>query len=450
MTITFLTILVLLVVLAAILRPLLRQERAPDAGASAEIGVYREQLDELVREQEQGLIGADEAAAAKVEIERRLLAAGRRAAEETKPAIAGRRPLTAALTAGGILVVTGALYLGLGNPDVPDQPFAQRQAEREQLRAQAGDLESRIADVEARLEENPEDADQWWILAQSYNAMGRYDQAIEALQQVLRLSGNNPAVLGTYGETVIRANGNAVTAPARLAFQQVLEARPQDPRARYYLALADAQDENYEAALERWLDLYNDSRPDAPWRSIVEEHLVEMARLTGRDVEEVLPGATTEGGFEAIIATARRQMADGNAAGARATLAAAEERFAAAPFVLMQIRQTAAQLGLAPPATSTATSDRGPSDADVAAAAELTDEERLDMIRGMVGGLAARLESEPDDLEGWLMLMRSHVVLGDPVEAESVMRDARDAFEGNAEALGAIGVTAQNLGLAVR
>ena len=49
------------------------------------------------------------------------------------------------------------------------------------------------------------------------------------------------------------------------------------------------------------------------------------------------------------------------------------------------------------------------------------------MIEGMVDGLAERLKSEPDDVEGWLRLIRSYVVLGRPDEAAAA---ARDALEG--------------------
>ena len=59
-----------------------------------------------------------------------------------------------------------------------------------------------------------------------------------------------------------------------------------------------------------------------------------------------------------------------------------------------------------------ATAAPGPSDADVQAAQNLTPEQRLAMINGMVGQLAARLESEPGDAEGWARLIRSYMVLG--------------------------------------
>ena len=50
------------------------------------------------------------------------------------------------------------------------------------------------------------------------------------------------------------------------------------------------------------------------------------------------------------------------------------------------------------------------------------------MIRDMVAGLAARLEEQPDDLEGWRMLGRSYQVLGEPQQAADAYRHVAEAL----------------------
>ena len=69
----------------------------------------------------------------------------------------------------------------------------------------------------------------------------------------------------------------------------------------------------------------------------------------------------------------------------------------------------------------------GPAAADVATAEAMARAERAAMIEGMVGGLAERLQAKPDDIEGWLRLIRSYAVLGRPVDAAAA---ARAALEG--------------------
>ena len=90
---------------------------------------------------------------------------------------------------------------------------------------------------------------------------------------------------------------------------------------------------------------------------------------------------------------------------------------------------------------------RGPSAADVAAAESLSEGDRDQMIEGMVSQLAARLQSAPNDLEGWTRLIRSYTVLKDPARAAAALRDARAVFPaGSAEGM-ELEVLARSLGL---
>jgi cytochrome c-type biogenesis protein CcmH len=75
----------------------------------------------------------------------------------------------------------------------------------------------------------------------------------------------------------------------------------------------------------------------------------------------------------------------------------------------------------------------GPTEDQVAAAGGMAPEERTAMIEGMVSRLAVRLEAEPDDVEGWLRLIRSYVVLGKPDKAAAAARDALAGVSDSAE-----------------
>jgi cytochrome c-type biogenesis protein CcmH len=66
----------------------------------------------------------------------------------------------------------------------------------------------------------------------------------------------------------------------------------------------------------------------------------------------------------------------------------------------------------------------GPSEQDVAAAAQLSPEERDAAIRAMVDRLASRLEREPNDLEGWLRLARAYDVLGEAARRRGALERA--------------------------
>lgn len=82
---------------------------------------------------------------------------------------------------------------------------------------------------------------------------------------------------------------------------------------------------------------------------------------------------------------------------------------------------------VAPPSLS------GPSADDVAAAQDMSQGDRQEMIRGMVDSLASKLEADPYNIEGWLRLVRSYMVLGDRDKAQTALKTGLGHFpaEGN-------------------
>src|SRR5437868_11742610 len=85
--------------------------------------------------------------------------------------------------------------------------------------------------------------------------------------------------------------------------------------------------------------------------------------------------------------------------------------------------ETARTAGIAPPPEATPpagpAAGGAPSAADVEAVQAMSPAERQAMIRGMVDRLAARLDANPDDAEGWQRLARAYAVLGETEKAEA-------------------------------
>jgi cytochrome c-type biogenesis protein CcmH len=104
-------------------------------------------------------------------------------------------------------------------------------------------------------------------------------------------------------------------------------------------------------------------------------------------------------------------------------------------------RQALTRLEGAPPAQP------GPSAEDVEAAESLSAEERTDMISGMVASLAARLEANPQDAEGWARLIRSYMVLDREAEARGALEKARNAVGSDTEKLAIVENEARRAGL---
>lgn len=93
-----------------------------------------------------------------------------------------------------------------------------------------------------------------------------------------------------------------------------------------------------------------------------------------------------------------------------------------------------------------AQAQNGPSAEQIAAAADMTPEQRRAMIEGMVAGLAERLAADPSDREGWKKLARARGVLGDAAKLEETFAAAAAAFPADAAFIGELRAIAGSAG----
>ena len=107
------------------------------------------------------------------------------------------------------------------------------------------------------------------------------------------------------------------------------------------------------------------------------------------------------------------------------------------------VKQALATVGEQPPIAGTA----GPSSEDIAAANQMSDAQRGEMIHGMVARLADRLKQDSSDVEGWLRLVRAYMVLGERDKANGAVGDARRALASDPDKIRRIDDLAKGLGL---
>ena len=279
--------------LAAVLLPLARpaHRAEPDSGALA---VYRHQLDEIEDERARGLVDDGEAAGARVEVARRLLAsADRMDAQSPPPPLPESKRATVALaTAAAIPLFTLALYLTHGSPGLPSFPATAR-TQMPIERAQISDL---VAKVEARLREHPEDGDGWDVIAPVYYKLERFRDAANAYARAARLKGETVRRLAGLAESAVLAADGIVTEEARAAYERILALEPGRPEPRFWLALAKEQDGKLEPALSDYRALLSDAPADAPWRAAVESRIADVGRrIAGVDKPDPrAPGPSAE------------------------------------------------------------------------------------------------------------------------------------------------------------
>ncbi len=278
--------------LYAVTRPLILPDSGNDAqDVAADLSVYRDQLNEVDADRARGLLGDDEAAAARTEVSRRLLARADRDVPSSGRVADGRHAARVFLgTAIVVPLVAMAFYLANGAPGLPGTSGSQS---RSAPIADAG-IAGLIAKVEERLQTHPEDGKGWDVIAPVYLRQGRFTDAAQAFRNAIRLLGESPSRIEGLGEASVLAANGVVTEDAKQAFERLLELEPGRPEARFWLALAKEQDGQLAQALADYQKLIADAPADAEWRSAVDERIkLLIARLEGKGQQPV-PGPSAE------------------------------------------------------------------------------------------------------------------------------------------------------------
>ncbi|MBL8908137.1 MAG: c-type cytochrome biogenesis protein CcmI [Rhizobiales bacterium] len=279
-------------VMAALVWPLSR--RAPEAASRAQYdaAIYRDQLAELERDAARGIIGPAEAEAARNEVSRRIL--GTLGGEASADAGAPRTVRPALWAALLVPFVAVPIYLWAGSPRLPDLPLQARLDNA----VEANDLDALVARVEAHLAKNPGDVAGWQVLAPVYRRMERFGDAANAYARILSLGSPTAELFADFAEMRVYANQGLVTADAIIPLREALRLDSKNPKARFFIALADKQEGKTAEALAGWKALLADSPPDASWRALVENEIAAIEKPT--------PGPTQE----QVVAAEKMSAAD--------------------------------------------------------------------------------------------------------------------------------------------
>ena len=358
----------------SLLIPLARSARSPAAEEEFDAEVYHDQLREIDRDIESGLLSDEEAEYARAEVGRRLI--------KVSNVKSGRSGAGSPLSGAARYVVIVFLplmavvgYLAIGSPGMPSQPLAARIQPPPQ---ENNDITELVAQAESHLAGNPDDGRGWDVLAPIYFNLGRVQDSENAYKNAIRLLGSTAQRQAGLGQALFAMSGGIVTADVQAAFEAANEHEPGNPLSSFFLALGQAQEGKFAEARTAFAVLAGRSSADDPWMPQVRLQLEELDRRLAQGGTETAPG---------------------------------------------------------------------PDEEQVAAAADMTDAERSEMIGTMVAGLDARLRDNPDDLQGWLRLIRSYMVLGQIEQAGNALERALAHFDAGSEGRLALTQAATEFGL---
>jgi cytochrome c-type biogenesis protein CcmH len=466
--------------------PLSRRGQADRSGS--DIAVYRDQLEEIDRDEGAGLVGSAEAEAARGEVSRRLIAAAdsaKAASVAAAPVPAGRIRF-ATLAAAIVLLPLGAglTYFSLGSPNLV--PVSMNAAAAGQ--ALPGGIEDTVTEVETYLESNPKNGRGWELLAPVYLRLGRFDDAVRARRNALEIFGPDAARLGDLGEAIVVASSGVVTPEAKGLFERANAADPEDVMAQYYLGLSAKQEGRREEAVQRWTALVSSAREGAEWLPMVKNALARVDEKSppmmvaapaapAAAASAVSPPEHSGSAIEAMVERlAQRLKQDGSdvpgwvqlvrsyrvlgqsdkvkaaTADAHAALAGNQEALQRLDQGLAGLDTEAVATGPAPGAAGPTpvaanVAMPGPDAGQVAAAEQMAPAERNGMIDSMVARLAKRMAENGSDVDGWLRLIKAYTVLGQRDKALDAAASARGALAGNNDYLRRIGELTKELGL---
>ncbi|MHA1127742.1 MAG: c-type cytochrome biogenesis protein CcmI [Alphaproteobacteria bacterium] len=374
--------------LAVIVWPLLRPKATTALQSSYDMQIYRDQLKEVDSDLARGVLSEPEAKASRTEVSRRLLAAADAEALEAATANAPKGlsrglavVLAAVIIGGGV-----SLYRDIGVPGLRDLPLSDRasqrptQEEAEKVVAQGQAEQNALPDI---LQVDPKHLE---LLVQLQNVLkDRPDDLVGH-----RMLANNLTQVGQYSE-------------ARAAQENVMRILGEDATAADYASLSEIM---IVAA-----DFY--VSPEA-----------ETALAKALELDEKDPLARYYAG---ILMIQRGEYS--TTYGLWSELLA--EGPADAPWIPViesQIEAIAVEAGISPTLP-------GPSAGDINAASSMTEEERNEMVRGMVGQLSDRLATEGGPPDEWARLIRAYGVLGETAKASAIWNEAKEVFAESPEAI---------------
>jgi cytochrome c-type biogenesis protein CcmH len=399
-----------LAVTALLLLALLRG-RADDAPAAAyDLRVYRDQLREVDRDLARGVIAPADAERLRTEVARRVLEADRALGHGAGPDGTAAPPLPTLVMAGLVAaVMLGGVwtYYRLGAPGYPDLPIAARLAASEDVyrtrppqaaaetaaaaRAPApGPVDpafSTLMDqLRGALKDRPDDLEGHRLLARNESGLGNYVAAVAAQRRVIAILGDsvNANDHAMLAEMMILGAGGYVSPEAEAEITRALQLDPLNGTATFYAGLMFAQVGRPDRTFSLWAPLLDRSQPDDPWVAPLRAQLMQVASEAGED-DYVLPET--------------------------------------APLP-------------------------GPDADAVAAAAEMTPEERQEMVRGMVAQLSERLATQGGSAGEWARLIAAYGVLGETDRAQAIWAEAQQRFAGRAADLEVVRAAAAQAGVA--
>ncbi|MCB5188141.1 c-type cytochrome biogenesis protein CcmI [Methylobacillus caricis] len=276
--------LLLLITLFVLLPPLLRRRVSiPISSSSAVAAVYREQLAELEQDRDNGVLDVAQYQQARNELERRLLEEAQDISRDRVTGADSGRPdrLLAVLLLVLVPVFAVLIYLKAGNPqalDVHDNSPDSQTVNSEDVPA---NIELILQSLKQQLESDPGDGAGWALLARADAKLHRYDEAVQAFENAVRIIPDDPNLLVDYAITLAFINQHNMAGKPEELVNRALELDPEQVKALMLAASAAFDRQDYPRAIILWQRLLQKLPPGSEAYVSVSAALDEARKLAG-------------------------------------------------------------------------------------------------------------------------------------------------------------------------
>jgi len=282
----------ILIALAFVLPPLWQGESAAETSGSdsgeENVTIYRDQLAELSSDLQNGIVSQEQYNQDRDEISRRLL---EEVSSENRKAVGpaqrtDRRAAYAVAIALPVLAIF--LYAKLGNLNArTTEPSSEPPAPAANAGPQGGmsqaQIEANVATLAKRLETNPSDLQGWTMLARSYAAMEKFDEASKAYEKAVALKPRDADLLTNYAFMLGMANGRNFEGRPLELIGQALKLEPDNTTVLGLAGGVAFEQKNYKQAIEYWNKLISIVPPNSDIAQAVGEKLKEARTLAAND-----------------------------------------------------------------------------------------------------------------------------------------------------------------------
>jgi len=222
------------------------------------IDIAKEQIQALEADFNKGEISQEEYDSLKYELESSLIEdISDNNNAETETATSATNPkLIMALVLIFVPLCSILFYQQLGKPGMIDGSAMQLAQSQHNSDGQQPSVEEMIGMLINKLKQNPTDEKGWFLLARTFMALKRYDEAYKTYENLLKLTGEDPDVLVSMADAAAMSKGGTITGTAEKLIRRALKVDPNNITGLWLIGIAEKEQGNNAQALKYWTKLY--------------------------------------------------------------------------------------------------------------------------------------------------------------------------------------------------